>query len=315
MSRQGRVLTWQSMTFPWQDKRQQEPCSASLGAGCIAYVRQLCLSELSEIHSFSKKERQATEITIRFDDEAGLWIADFFVEAEQLRPALRAEWGESYFDPAQKAYHWTKLYLASGERTDASSVEEYEWSQLIPRAAYPHWEDWESDLRAFLYCSTEERAEFCATYKPVVDAFLDRRPDIKQYFLDTQSGYADRYSQTIYDITCQTYGIPDEGSIPEEEALRIAQAAYLNSGLEGVTQEMLQKRCLTSALFIVTEPSKTIWKVRIAASPHSGAWSMEDHHNGYRVVIDAASGAILGEGELYGSTPGMTVLESALWHY
>lgn len=279
------------------------------------YVRQLCLSELSEIHSFSKKERQATEITIRFDDEAGLWIADFFVEAEQLRPALRAEWGESYFDLAQNAYHWTKLFLASGERTDASSVEEYEWSQLIPRAAYPHWEDWESDLRAFLYCSTEERAEFCAAYKPVVDAFLDQRPDIKQYFLDTQSGYANRYSQTIYDITRQTYGIPDEGSIPEEEALRIAQAAYLNSGLEGVTQEMLQKRCLTSALFIVTEPSKPIWKVRIAASPHSGAWSMEDHHNGYRVVIDAASGAILEEGELYGSTPGMTVLESALWHY
>ena len=278
-------------------------------------IRQLCLDELSEIHSFSKKERQATEITIRFDDEAGLWIADFFVEAEQLRPALRAEWGESYFDPAQKAYHWTKLFLASGERTDASSVEEYEWSQLIPRDAYPHWEDWEADLRAFLYCSTEERAEFCATYKPVVDAFLDRRPDIKQYFLDTQSGYADRYSQTIYDVTRQTYGIPDEGSIPEEEALRIAQAAYLNSGLEGVTQEMLQKRCLTSALFIVTEPSRPIWKVRIAASPHSGAWSMEDHHNGYRVVIDAASGAILEEAELYGSTPGMSVLESALWHY
>lgn len=244
-----------------------------------------------------------------------MWIADFFVEAEQLRPALRAEWGESYFDPAQKAYHWTKLFLASGERTDASSVEEYEWSQLIPREAYPHWKDWKADLRAFLYCSTEERAEFCATYKPVVDAFLDRHPDIKQYFLDTQSGYADRYSQTIYDITRQTYGIPDEGSIPEEEALRIAQAAYLNSGLEGITQEMLQKRCLTSALFIVTEPSKPIWKVRIAASPHSGAWSMEDHHNGYRVVIDAASGAILEEGELYGSTPGMSVLESALWHY
>lgn len=279
------------------------------------YVRQLCLSELSEIHSFSKKERQATEITIRFDDEAGLWIADFFVEAEQLRPALRAEWGESYFDLAQNAYHWTKLFLASGERTDASSVEEYEWSQLIPRAAYPHWEDWESDLRAFLYCSTEERAEFCAAYKPVVDAFLDQRPDIKQYFLDTQSGYANRYSQTIYDITRQTYGIPDEGSIPEEEALRIAQAAYLNSGLEGVTQEMLQKRCLTSALFTVTEPSRPIWKVRITAAPHSGAWSIEDHHNGYRVVIDAASGAILEEGELYGSTPGMSVLESALWHY
>lgn len=55
------------------------------------YVRQLCLSELSEIHSFSKNERQATEITICFDDEAGLWIADFFVEAEQLRPALLAE--------------------------------------------------------------------------------------------------------------------------------------------------------------------------------------------------------------------------------
>lgn len=54
-------------------------------------IRQLCLDELSEIHSFSKKERQATEITIRFDDEAGLWIADFFVEAEKLRTALRAE--------------------------------------------------------------------------------------------------------------------------------------------------------------------------------------------------------------------------------
>lgn len=41
------------------------------------------------------------------------------------------------------------------------SQEEYEWSQLIPRAAYPHWE---ADLRAFLYCSTEERAEWSFEY-------------------------------------------------------------------------------------------------------------------------------------------------------
>ena len=106
---------------------------------------------------------------------------------------------------------------------------------------------------------------------------------------------------------------------PETVAAGKESDGYLyypkGEAMEMFRQEMLQKRCLTSALFIVTEPSRPIWKVRIAASPHSGAWSMEDHHNGYRVVLDAASSAILEEGELYGSTPGMSVLESALWHY
>ena len=278
-------------------------------------IRLMADSMLSEVYNFNQAERAATKIDINYNEEHGVWIVSYAVSADDLRSELKAEWTTQCYDAGQNAYTWTQLLTVDGKMAQASSIEEYEWNQLIPREAYPHWEDWHDDLRAFLYCSVEERAAFSAAYKPVVDAWLDANPEAGQYFLKTKSGYADRLNETTYAITRQTYGIPDEDCVAEADAVTIAREAYLNAGLANVTAEMISQRCLTAVFFITADPEQPVWKIEIAASPHAGSWNAEDHHNGYRVVIDAHTGVVLEEGELYGANPGANILESALWMY
>ena len=160
-----------------------------------------------------------------------------------------------------------------------------------------------------MFCSVEERAAFCAAYKPIVDAFLLEHPDIALYFEQTKSGYADLYNETIYDITRQTYGIPSTETILEAEALSIAKSAYLCSGLPGVSEDMIKSRCLVCSLYIVTDPVAPVWKIEIFSSQLTGEWDANDHRNGYRVVINAQTGDIFEEGELFGTHEGYSVKE------
>ena len=278
-------------------------------------VRSMADSMLSEIYNFNKAERAATKVEISYLPEHQIWIVQFCVKANDLRPALREEWITSDHDDQQGIYAWTRILTAEGRLEEGSSLEEYEWNHLIPRDGYPQWGVWEDDLRSFLYCTTEERAAFSAQYKPIVDTFLSEHPDIANYFEETTYGYAEMYDQTPYMITRQAYGIPDDGKITEIAAIAAAKQAYLNAGLEGVSEEMLEQRCLISAFYIVTDPERPIWKVEIMTSQRTGFFDPSDHRNGYRVVIDALTGVVVEEGELLGPFDGKSVLEDALWRY
>ena len=251
-------------------------------------ILELCRLDLSEIYSFSKTERQSTEITVRFDDEAGLWIANFYVEAEDLRSALRAEWGADYYDAEQNAYHWQKLFLANGKRTDAANVEDYLFSQLIPDEGYPNYDQWDNGYRAFLYCSAEERAAFSETYKPIVDSFLAEHPNVKEYYETTQD------FNTIYITTRHVYGVPDASSVSENQAIETAIAAWVASGEEGVWPEMLDSERSIYALYDITDPENPLWKVSLSywyeKTPDPNA-----NKDGYFVILNARTGEIVSQ--------------------
>ncbi len=278
-------------------------------------IRESAYDILSEIYNFNKAERSATQIVTDYDDNYDVWTVHFTVSASSLREALKNEWSTDSYNSETGMYDWTIMLSADGTILDAHSPEELSWNQLIPRSAFPHWDNWEDDLRAFMFCSVEERAAFCAAYKPIVDAFLLEHPDIALYFEQTKSGYADLYNETIYDITRQIYGIPSTEAISETEALSIAKSAYLCSGLPGVSEDMIKSRCLVCSLYIVTDPVAPVWKIEIFSSQLTGEWDANDHRNGYRVVINALNGDILEEGELFGTHEGYSVLEDALWRY
>lgn len=70
--------------------------------------------------------------------------------------------------------------------------------------------------RCFLFCSAEERANFSATYKPIVDRFLQDHPDLQTYYSSTSD------LNSVYITTRHVYGIPDELSINESQAIKTA---------------------------------------------------------------------------------------------
>lgn len=278
-------------------------------------IRTMADSILSEIFSLNRTERASTQIIIEYDETYHAWVIHYSVPSTSLRDVHNDGWIIDSYDSKSDQYRWSVMLSEDGTMLDARSPDELAWNQLIPRSAYPHWDDWQDDLRAFMFCTTEERASFSAVYKPIVDAFLLEHPYVQCYFEQARSGQADLYNQTIYDITRQTYGIPGEYSLSEGEAVSIAIGAYLSSGLDGVTDEMIRNRCLICSFYIVTDPETPIWKVSIFSSQLSGNWQADDHRNGYRVVIDGATGTILEEGELFGTHDEYTVSEDALWRY
>ena len=270
---------------------------------------------LSEIYNFNRAERAATQKSVSFDESRSVWMIQFTVQASDLRPALRAEWISDDYDPSSDSYAWTVMISEDGSIINASSIDELDWNRLIPREAYPQWDQWKDELRAFMYCSTEERAQFSAIYKPVVDTFLEQHPSIAQYFAETPYGYAEEFDPTIYMITRQKYGVPGEENVSELEAIATARQAYISSGLTGVSEEMVNRRCLTSTLYIITDRDRPIWKVEILASQLIGESAQGDHRSGYRVLIDATTGELLEQGELIRPFDGRTVQEEAMWSY
>lgn len=248
-------------------------------------VLEIADSMLSEIYNFNKAERAATKISATFDQNNEIWIVSFYVKASDLRTSLRAERTTYDYDAAQDAYIWTKVLLSNGQLTDASSAEEYEWDNIIPREGYPNWDVWEDDYRAFLYCTAEERAAFSAQYKPIVDSFIDQHPAIREYYETHDGG-------TAYQITRHIYGIPNAGAISEDDALQIAFAAWQASGVDGVKPGILDDRRSYYCLYDVSDPDKPVWKVSMQyVYDHIPDQSM--NFDGFFVVIDAHTGEIL----------------------
>ena len=242
-------------------------------------------SMLSEIYNFNKAERAATKVTVTFDEDFEIWIVSFYVKASDLRTSLRAERTTYDYDAAQDAYIWTKVLLSNGQLTDASSAEEYEWDNIIPREGYPNWDVWEDDYCAFLYCTAEERAAFSAQYKPIVDSFLDQHPAIREYYETHDGG-------TAYQVTRHIYGIPDADAISEDDALQTAFAAWQASGVDGVKPGILDDRRSYYCLYDVSNPDKPVWKVSMQyVYDHIPDQSM--NFDGFFVVIDAHTGEIL----------------------
>lgn len=253
-----------------------------------AEILALCNDRLSEIYNLNRAERAATHITAHFDAESQLWVVQYTVKSNALRQALREEWHGKNDTENQELYEWSEILLPDGQSTGATSIAQYQFSSLIPREGYPDWERWESDYRAFLYCSTESRAAFSSTYKPLVDQFLEQHPEVEAYYRSEDD------LNTVYITTRHMYGIPDSSSIDESQAIDSAIAAWMASGAEGVWPEMLSDERSICTLYDVTDPDKPVWKVsldyyyEVEPDPHA-------NKDGYFVILDAKTGEILAQ--------------------
>lgn len=258
-------------------------------------IWEWCWSSLTEIHNMNQREQAATTIDIQFHASEKLWTATFTIGADDLRQTLRNEWGSTYYDAEQNVYTWTTYFLEDGTRTEATSLEEYLYSQLIPRSAWPNWDQWEDDLRAFLYCTTEERAEFSSTYKPVVDQFLSEHPDMAESLANSSAWSA------TYMATRHCYGIPDEKAISEEQAIQTALNAWMAYDPEGVWPEMIESDRGVYILYDITDAEHPVWKVGLQywqeLNPDPKA-----NKDDYFVMIDAYTGEILKEYSEFGDT-------------
>lgn len=255
-------------------------------------IRQLCLSDLTEIYNFNRNECNSTTISISFDEITTVWTATYYVKSNSLRDALKADLGIEKYNVLEDAYTWSRLFSSNGKRLFVSSVEELEWDGLIPQAGYPNWDRWEDALNSFLFCTTEERAEFSKTYKPLVDAYLSMHPNISEYFMSKESVYGNTYNPTIYYITRHQYGTPDDSVITQEKAIDIAFQAWIDSGAQGVWKEMLDSQRSIYCLYDITDPETPLWKVSLSyyyeENPDPNA-----NKDGYFVIVDAQNGQII----------------------
>lgn len=262
-------------------------------------IMQLCLEDLSEVYNFNQKERDATKITISWDNEHFVWVVHLEIAGSILRDSLKKEWINNYYDVETNMYSWNQIYAANGSCISESDYSEYEWNNLIPKEAYPNWEKWRDAIKCFLNATIEEQEEFSIHYKPVIDKYLKQHPDIEMYFSSVKSGDADKYDPIPFLITRHSYGHPSDRDISEKQAIDIAKEAYINSGLQGVNQELIETRCLIHSLFILNAQDDSIWKITIEVNRAENLQQEGDHMNGYRVLIDATTGIILNEEEAY----------------
>lgn len=140
--------------------------------------------------------------------------------------------------------------------------------------------------------STEERAAFSQKWKPIVDAYVQSHP----YYIN--------HHDLLYYATRNVYGIPGSDDISQAEAIRIAQEAAINIGVNPSTME---RRRIT-ALFDVTEIDNPIWKIIINQASVSDiihkmieenrtmdyAKSVTAEYEGrYYIVINARTGEVI----------------------
>jgi hypothetical protein len=123
----------------------------------------------------------------------------------------------------------------------------------------------------------EEKAAFSAKWIPAVELFMERNP----YF--TGEG------NHVWTWTRRAYGLPDNTSITQNEALSIAQDAARQLGASNELIQVLGRAC---CFFDITNMQQPLWLV-ILLQDTAMDTVMEDSIHRYFITIDAANRAVL----------------------
>ncbi|MBE5771586.1 MAG: hypothetical protein E7336_09485 [Clostridiales bacterium] len=143
--------------------------------------------------------------------------------------------------------------------------------------------------------SLEEKAALSQSMKPKIDAFLAANPEYAKYL--EERGECPQY----YNITRNTYGLPDDRAIAQNEAQKIAHDAIL-SQLKA-EQAYLDGAGKINVYYDVTDPERPLWKfffntINLAVYPED-SW-------GYFVSLDAYTGEIV---KIYPREVGMDMID------
>ena len=269
---------------------------------------------LSEVLSFSKKERQKTTVGIRFIEikNIQLWEITLTIRAEDAKPhtiEALTEWMNASFHEEDAAYTAVTYCLPNGDYV-GWNMDHILVHSLIPISEYPGEFESGPEYRRFIGGTVEEKAAFSAKWKPIVDQWLAAHPDTAEW-LKQDTGI---YPAIL--CTRHLYGVPSEKAIPEEAAIEIAKKAYLDSGVTGisfvsyapgkvtrVTEDMIRERCSIHSFYDITDEGSPLWKIYFSYKEYENPLE-EDHKDGYFVIIDAFSGQVLNGYTRSGLEPG-----------
>lgn len=251
-----------------------------------AEIKEIFISYLSDVLSFSGNEREHSVINAEYLPEHRLWKASYTISEEYVRPqAIEYLRETAQYDAETKVFEQSVWYTSTGRLLGYNSFEEYEFDQLIPRSAYPGIDKTGNSYKAFFRATVEEKAGFSQRWKPVVDAWLAEHPEFEKRF--DQELWLD----TTYILTRHEYGLPSEHTVSQEQAYEAARAAYLNSDLDDVSADMIDLRCEVGLYYDITDIDTPLWKISFDSyHSHEG-----ESKAGYHVIINALTGEVIDE--------------------
>lgn len=254
-------------------------------------IKELFSYYLSEVLSLSKEERKHFEIVTEYLPELRVWKASYRIGEEHLKTQSSEYLRKvAQYNDESKVFEQNVLYSAIGELLDYTSKEELEYDQLIPRSAYPGIDDARGTYHAFFTATVEEKADFSKKWKSVVDAWLEEHPEFAKRF------ERELWADSAYVSTRHTYGTPSDASLSQEGAYEIAKKTYLDAGIEDVSSDMINQRCVIGIFYDITNSEKPLWKI----SFDSTFSNVNENKAGYHVVIDAFSGEVINSYPLTG---------------
>lgn len=152
---------------------------------------------------------------------------------------------------------------------------------------YPGWDRW-TELQAFAALfegtlSFEQRVQTAERWKSYVEQWIKDHP----YYMN-QPGFE-------YTITMEeTYGIPDENALSEQEAIKLAKAEVIRMGADADTVDTRTVK----ADYFVTDPQNPVWALWFSSVRAKGM-SVEEKRSditntsSFQVKIHAYSGAVV----------------------
>lgn len=251
---------------------------------------------MADTMSMSTRERSVATITAELNEKGTAWQVVISVKGSLLREETR-DWfhrqylyGDAGYDAEADIYAYPYVFTAEGGSGGASTLDEYDWMNLVPAAAYPEMPEAYADypyfdpLKCFLYASAAEKAAFSKTWKPVVDVWLENHPDYRARLI------ADGGSSPLYRITRHHYGTPPEGYVQQEEALRIAVMHAITLRPD-VTVDQLMNRCHHVIYYDVCDLDNPQWRIELD-------WDADRMQPGdpmvtFLIVIDPKTGEVI----------------------
>ncbi len=180
---------------------------------------------------------------------APVWLVYMFKEDALVYKALFGYNG-SYMDIVSADMEFTNTILPGENLGDSYGIRFHELG---------FWEG-----------SVEDKAAFSKKWIPIVEEFAKIHP----YYLNQRDQF--------YSATRHVYGIPGEGDITQEEALKLAQQAIIALGANEPT---INKRRV-EYFFDVTDAEHPVWKLVFGRA--------DDSDNAkYRVIIDARTKEVI----------------------
>lgn len=152
---------------------------------------------------------------------------------------------------------------------------------------YPGWDRW-TELQAFAALfegtlSFEQRVQTAERWKPYVEQWINDHP----YYMN-QPGFE-------YTITMEeTYGIPDENALSEQEAIKLAKTEVIRMGADAATVDTRTVK----ADYFVTDAQNPVWALWFSSVRAKGM-SVEEKRSditntsSFQVKIHAYSGAVV----------------------